>query len=68
MFGASYHADYATVLAAADDIEATATAVARALADSSAPHEGEQPWEVVDLRRLRGAEFYEYSPVHLSAQ
>ena len=53
MFGASYHADYATILAAEDDMGTATDAVARALADSSAPHDGEQVWEVVDLRRLR---------------
>ncbi len=53
MFGASYHADYATVLAADEDLEAAAAAAARALADSHAQYDGDQPWDVVDLRRLR---------------
>ncbi len=53
-FGASYHADYATVLAAPDDLERVAGAVVAALA--VAPSAGDQhpdPWDVVDLRRLR---------------
>lgn len=44
-FGASYHADYATILAAPADLPAVAEAVVAALADL--------PWEAVDLRRLR---------------
>ena len=47
-FGASYHADYATLLAAPDDLPA----VAEALADYFAT-EGSGDWDVVDLRRLR---------------
>jgi CelD/BcsL family acetyltransferase involved in cellulose biosynthesis len=53
-FGASYHADYATVLADPDDLEAVAEAVVAALARPAAeddPHPA--PWDVVDLRRLR---------------
>ena len=47
-FGASYHADYATILADPADLPA----VAAALADYFAgPDAG--PWDVVDLRRLR---------------
>jgi CelD/BcsL family acetyltransferase involved in cellulose biosynthesis len=47
-FGASYHADYATILAAPDDLPD----VAAALADYWAgPDCGD--WDVVDLRRLR---------------
>jgi CelD/BcsL family acetyltransferase involved in cellulose biosynthesis len=52
-FGASYHADYATVLAAAEDVEVVAHAVVSSLARSPATTQGEQPWDVVDLRRLR---------------
>ena len=48
-FGASYHADYATILASPDDLPAVAEAVADHLADTS----GREPWDVVDLRRLR---------------
>ena len=47
-FGASYHADYATLLADPDDLPAVSDAVARYL---SGPDCGD--WDVVDLRRLR---------------
>jgi CelD/BcsL family acetyltransferase involved in cellulose biosynthesis len=47
-FGASYHADYATVLVDPTDLPAVADAVAAYLAG---PDCGE--WDVVDLRRLR---------------
>ena len=53
-FGASYHADYATVLAASDALPAVAEAVVAYLASearSDNPHP--DPWDVVDLRRLR---------------
>jgi CelD/BcsL family acetyltransferase involved in cellulose biosynthesis len=52
-FGASYHADYATVLAAPADLPAVARALAEALADPPDPAHGGQPWDAVDLRRLR---------------
>jgi CelD/BcsL family acetyltransferase involved in cellulose biosynthesis len=50
-FGASYHADYATVLAAPTDMAAVCEAVVEALA-------AEEPsrWDVVDLRRLRAGD------------
>jgi CelD/BcsL family acetyltransferase involved in cellulose biosynthesis len=48
-FGASYHADYATILAAPADLEAVSDAIATYLAEPS----GRRPWDVVDLRRLR---------------
>jgi CelD/BcsL family acetyltransferase involved in cellulose biosynthesis len=48
-FGASYHADYATILAAPDDLPMVAAALVRYLAE---PVEG-WSWDVVDLRRLR---------------
>ena len=48
-FGASYHADYATVLSAPGDLPVVADAVAEHLADTSGRHR----WDVVDLRRLR---------------
>jgi CelD/BcsL family acetyltransferase involved in cellulose biosynthesis len=53
-FGASYHADYATVLAAPEDLPAVADAVADHLADSRArdPRDVEL-WDAIDLRRLR---------------
>jgi CelD/BcsL family acetyltransferase involved in cellulose biosynthesis len=53
-FGASYHADYATVLARPADMPAVARAVADALAADAAPGDPHpDPWDVVDLRRLR---------------
>ena len=48
-FGASYHADYATILGAPADLPAIAAAVTDHLADTG----GRRPWDVVDLRRLR---------------
>jgi CelD/BcsL family acetyltransferase involved in cellulose biosynthesis len=53
-FGAAYHADYATFLAAPEDPPAVAEAIAEHLArpaplDDAHP----EPWDVVDLRRLR---------------
>ncbi|MGP1675142.1 MAG: GNAT family N-acetyltransferase [Candidatus Limnocylindrales bacterium] len=50
-FGASYHADYATILADPDDLPAVTDAVARYL---HGPDGGD--WDVVDLRRLRCAD------------
>jgi hypothetical protein len=47
-FGASYHADYATILAAPSDLAAVCEAVANALAA-----EEQDRWDVIDLRRLR---------------
>jgi CelD/BcsL family acetyltransferase involved in cellulose biosynthesis len=54
-FGASYHADYATVLAAPDDLPAVSAAVVDHLAStpSVADPDHPTPWDVVDLRRLR---------------
>jgi CelD/BcsL family acetyltransferase involved in cellulose biosynthesis len=51
MFGASYHADYATILAAPEDIAAVSAAAADSFCDEH--RDGAQPWDVVDLRRLR---------------
>ena len=55
--GATYHADYATLLAAPEDLPAVAEAVVLALADD-APLDPEHPapWDVVDLRRLRAGD------------
>jgi CelD/BcsL family acetyltransferase involved in cellulose biosynthesis len=47
-FGASYHADYATVLAAPDDLAPACEAIAAALAAEDPSH-----WDVIDLRRMR---------------
>ena len=47
-FGASYHADYATILTAPGDLRPVADAVADYLLTRAA-----RDWDVVDLRRLR---------------
>jgi CelD/BcsL family acetyltransferase involved in cellulose biosynthesis len=58
-FGASYHADYATLLARPADLPAVAEAVADALVEalgaSGEAHDPDHPapWDVVDLRRFR---------------
>ena len=54
-FGATYHADYATLLARPADLPAVAEAVVDALATPSDAHDPDHPapWDVVDLRRLR---------------
>ena len=49
-FGASYHADYATILAAETDLPAVAGALVRSLRRRTATP---GDWDVVDLRRLR---------------
>ena len=51
-FGASYHADYATVLAAPDHLPAVAAAVVEHLANRGIRDEP-GCWDLVDLRRLR---------------
>jgi CelD/BcsL family acetyltransferase involved in cellulose biosynthesis len=56
-FGASYHADYATILAAPDDLPAVADALVDSLCPGGHPdpdHPAE--WDVIDLRRLRRAD------------
>lgn len=55
-FGASYHADYATLLCAPDDAPAATDALAESLTRPSDPDHGTTPWDVVDLRRLRSAD------------
>jgi CelD/BcsL family acetyltransferase involved in cellulose biosynthesis len=55
-FGASYHADYASVLAAPADLPAVAGAVVDYLAtigDDSSAGSDDTTWDAVDLRRLR---------------
>ena len=52
-FGASYHADYASVLADPADLPAAAIATANELASPPDSSDGTTPWDVVDLRRLR---------------
>jgi hypothetical protein len=51
-FGASYHADYATILCAPEHLKAAAEAFADYCGDGGDP-EHPQPWDAVDLRRLR---------------
>jgi CelD/BcsL family acetyltransferase involved in cellulose biosynthesis len=53
-FGASYHADYATILGAPADLPAVAGALVDYLA-SPDPSDPEHPvqWDAIDLRRLR---------------
>ena len=62
-FGASYHADYATLLAHPADMPRAAEALATAFANeavtpppSAADPNHPEPWTVVDLRRLRLAD------------
>ncbi len=52
-FGASYHADYATVLTAPDDLPAVADAIAQYLSGDTGEAGDDAGWDVVDLRRLR---------------
>lgn len=55
-FGASYHADYATILAAPADLPAVAMALVDHLASAepdAADPDHPAPWDVIDLRRLR---------------
>jgi len=56
-FGASYHADYATILGAPMDLPAIADALVDRFATdaSDAPIDPDHPmaWDVIDLRRLR---------------
>ncbi len=55
-FGASYHCDYATILADPADLPAVAEALVAMLAAEPDREHGDQPWDVVDLRRLRAAD------------
>jgi CelD/BcsL family acetyltransferase involved in cellulose biosynthesis len=52
-FGASYHADYATLLAHPADMPRAADAIVDQLASDPGHPE---PWAAIDLRRLRGAD------------
>jgi CelD/BcsL family acetyltransferase involved in cellulose biosynthesis len=51
---ASYHADYATLLAAEADLGQVANAVVEALSGPPDARHGTKPWDAVDLRRFRG--------------
>ncbi len=56
-FGASYHADYATILAAPADLPDVADALAEAMCAEGLENEAHPaPWDVIDLRRLRAAD------------
>jgi CelD/BcsL family acetyltransferase involved in cellulose biosynthesis len=56
-FGASYHADYATLLADPADLPEVAEAIVQALrADAPSDPDHPAPWDVVDLRRLRAGD------------
>ena len=56
-FGASYHADYATILTGPAELPRVARAIADALVGSAGEDEAHpEPWDVVDLRRLRCAD------------
>ncbi len=56
-FGASYHADYATILSSGADLGEVARALVAHLAEPAAPGDDHpEPWDVVDLRRLRCAD------------
>lgn len=54
-FGASYHADYATLLGDPADLPAVADALARYCAAVGDP-DHPLPWDAVDLRRLRSGD------------
>jgi len=56
-FGASYHADYATILAAPADLPDVADALAEAMCVEGLENEAHPaPWDAIDLRRLRAAD------------
>jgi CelD/BcsL family acetyltransferase involved in cellulose biosynthesis len=56
-FGASYHADYATILTSGADLDEVARALVGHLAEPAAVGDAHpEPWDVVDLRRLRCAD------------
>ena len=61
-FGASYHADYATILCAPSDLPAAATALADYCASDGDPGHP-APWDAVDLRRLRCGDRARYGQV-----
>ncbi|HYL41367.1 MAG TPA: GNAT family N-acetyltransferase [Candidatus Binatus sp.] len=56
-FGATYHADYATLLADPLDLPEVAEAIVEALRGHATPDpDHPAPWDVVDLRRLRAGD------------
>src|SRR5687767_5424655 len=52
-FGASYHADYATILCHPEDLPSVTRSVVEHLAGTINRSHGDQDWDAVDLRRLR---------------
>ena len=56
-FGASYHADYATILGDPLDLPEVTAALADAMCGGAVPDPDHPlPWDVIDLRRLRGGD------------
>jgi hypothetical protein len=55
-FGASYHCDYATLLADPADLPDVVAGLVATLAGGPDPTHGDQPWDVIDLRRLRSVD------------
>jgi CelD/BcsL family acetyltransferase involved in cellulose biosynthesis len=55
-FGASYHADYATILCAPADLLDVGVAVAGVMAAPEPAGDHPEPWDAIDLRRLRCAD------------
>jgi hypothetical protein len=51
---ASYHADYATLLCAPEDMDAVAETLATSCCQPISAEDAIMPWDVIDLRRLRG--------------
>ncbi len=51
---ASYHADYATLLCALADMDAVADTLATSCCHPIPAEDAIMPWDVIDLRRLRG--------------
>ena len=51
---ASYHADYATLLCAPRDMDAVAETLATSCCQPISAEDAIMPWDVIDLRRLRG--------------
>lgn len=52
-FAASYHADYATLLADPQDLRAVSTALVDYFAGPPDTGHGDIPWDAIDLRRLQ---------------
>jgi CelD/BcsL family acetyltransferase involved in cellulose biosynthesis len=52
-FGASYHADYATVLCDPSDLGSVCAAIAARFGEPEPAEGSVRPWDVIDLRRFR---------------